>query len=176
MVHEVPNYAHQYLTEHPELNPTEPRAPEPPAPETKKTATRPNRSSESVATAVQTAAKRRQNAAHGASRGKKAENQPAPEERKRTGNPPPNVQPVPLPSHAANSAEKDPDTPAWGENIPPLTTRQSERWNEIKKLEASIENAMHGDWRELRTVFNAVGFTSRKPPSRQRAAPTKKIV
>jgi hypothetical protein len=51
----------------------------------------------------------------------------------------------------------------WGENIPPLTTRQAERWSEIKKPEASIEGAIHGDWRELRTVFNAVGLTPPEP-------------
>jgi hypothetical protein len=27
---------------------------------------------------------------------------------------------------------------------------------------------MHGDWREMRTVFNAVGLVPRKPPSSQR--------
>ncbi|HXM20571.1 MAG TPA: hypothetical protein VN948_04800 [Terriglobales bacterium] len=61
-----------------------------------------------------------------------------------------------------------------GQNIPPLTTRQAARCNEIKKLEASIEGAMRGDWRDLRTVFNAVGLTPPKPPSSQRAAPRRK--
>jgi hypothetical protein len=169
MVREVPNYAQQYLTEHPELNPDEPKAPEPPVPETKKTATHPNRCAESVAPTVHTAAERRQNAAHGASRGNKAENHQAPEERKRTSDPSPHAQPVSLLSHAASPAGKDPDTFARGENIPPLTNRQSDRWNEIKKLEASIEGAMHGDWRDLRTVFNAVGLTPGKPPNSQKA-------
>jgi hypothetical protein len=59
---------------------------------------------------------------------------------------------------------------AGGDNIPPLTTRQSQRWNEIKKLEASIENAMHGDWREMRTVFNAVGLTPGNSPRLRRNA------
>jgi len=54
------------------------------------------------------------------------------------------------PERNSNAAGRD--------NIPPLTTRQSERWNEIKKLEASVEHAMRGDWRALRTVFNAVGL------------------
>jgi hypothetical protein len=56
------------------------------------------------------------------------------------------------------------------ENTPPLTTRQSERWHEIKKLEASIENAMRGNWRDLRTVFNAVGLTPPKPPTSQKTS------
>jgi hypothetical protein len=51
------------------------------------------------------------------------------------------------------------------DTIPPLTNRQSERREEIKKLEASIEGAMRGNWRDLRTVFNAVGLTPRKPPA-----------
>ena len=86
-------------------------------------------------------AKRRQNAAHGASRGNKAENHEAPEERKRS----------------CDRLHVD--------TTPPLTTRQSERCEEIKKLEASIEGAMHGNWRDLRTVFNAIGLTPRKPPA-----------
>lgn len=49
--------------------------------------------------------------------------------------------------------------------IPPLTTEQSKRRQEIEKLEASIEGAMRGNWRDLRTVFNAVGLTPRKPPT-----------
>ena len=49
--------------------------------------------------------------------------------------------------------------------IPPLTTEQSKRREEIEKLEASIEGAMRGNWRDLRTVFNAVGLTPRKPPT-----------
>src|SRR5271166_1551240 len=70
-------------------------------------------------------------------------------------------------NHATGAAGNSPNLSegdrekAWGQNIPPLTTRQSERWNEIKKLEASIDGAMHGDWRDQRTVFNAVGQTPR---------------
>jgi hypothetical protein len=50
-----------------------------------------------------------------------------------------------------------------------------QQWQEIKKLEACIEGAMRGNWRDVRTVFNAVGLTQPKPPTRQRA-PNKKIV
>ena len=54
---------------------------------------------------------------------------------------------------------------AAGDDTPSLTTCQSQPWKEIKKLEASIENAMRGDWREMRTVFSAVGLTPGKSPT-----------
>jgi hypothetical protein len=57
-----------------------------------------------------------------------------------------------------------------GENTPPLTTHDAERRAEIDKLEASIEGAMRGNWRDLRTVFNAVGLTPRKPATSSNAA------
>ena len=50
------------------------------------------------------------------------------------------------------------------DTTPPLTTRQSQQWQEMKKLEACIEGAMRGNWRDVRTVFNAVGLTPFKPP------------
>jgi hypothetical protein len=178
MVHEVPNYAHQYLTEHPELNRPEPNthvAPDalvrraeqssagsshslsPENPGQKKShperarPSQPNNGSDRAAATGETAAERRQNAAHGASRGNKAENHEAPEERKTSCD------------------------PLHVDTTPPLTTRQSERCEEIKKLEASIEGAMHGNWRDLRTVFNAVGLTPRKPPASHQVAPRKNV-
>ena len=45
---------------------------------------------------------------------------------------------------------------------PPLTNRETEHNHEIDKLEASIDGAMRGHWRDLRTVFNAVGLTPRR--------------
>jgi hypothetical protein len=179
MVREVPNYAQQYLTEHPELNPppstcgadtpvreaatkagTDDEAQAAPQ------AAQPNASQEKATAA----AERRQNAAHGASRGNKAETHQAPEERK--GSCDPHIQSEPSPiagNHSHPSPKEKPRTDA----TPPLTTRQSESWHEIKKLEASIEGAMRGNWRDLRTVFNAVGLTPRKPPRSQSAAPAK---
>jgi hypothetical protein len=154
MVREVPNYAKQYLTEHPELNSPEPHAANAPEPraESKKTAAEPNHGSDrTAATAAKSAAERRKNAAHGASRGNKAENHEAPDERKRS------CDPLPV------------------DTTPPLTTRQSERCEEVKKLEASIEGAMRGNWRDLRTVFNAIGLTPRKPPASHQVAPRKKV-
>jgi hypothetical protein len=34
---------------------------------------------------------------------------------------------------------------------------------------------MCGNWRDLRTVFNAAGLTPRKPPTPQKVAPRKKV-
>jgi hypothetical protein len=188
MVREVPNYAEQYLSEHPELNPPEPppaNIPEPPAPESKKTTaeqkndspcaaatTEPSNGSPCVAaTAVKTAAERRQNTAHGASRGKQPENHQATEERKRSCDPQ-------LQSERSAVAGKNslpsPKEKARTDATPPLTNRQTELDQELKKLEASIEGAMRGDWRDLRTVFNAIGLTPRKPPRSHKSAPSRK--
>jgi len=185
MVREVPNYAHQYLTEHPEVNPTEPNATEPnthAAPDTlalpagqssplKKshperactsreskdlhpasttnaaTGNSPRTNPPDTATTThQAAAQRRKNAAHGASRGNNAKHNKAPEERKNQ----------------------------YDDTTPPFTTRQSERWDQIKKLEACVEGAMRGNWRDLRTVFNAAGLTPRTPPASPQVAPSEK--
>jgi len=88
MVREIPNYARQYLIEHPEFGPplspcgadtlvreAETNAAAEPAP------SQPNVSPKS--TAAEPAAQRRQNAAHGASRGSTIENDPVPKERKK---------------------------------------------------------------------------------------------
>jgi Mg-chelatase subunit ChlI len=148
MVREVPNYAHQYLTEHPELNTdcppdvvaATPVAAAPPKQESHEQETH----QEKQCHPERARPLRESKDPHSAHAGSGA-----------TGNSP-------------NLSERNREK-AWGEDIPPLTTRQSEHWNEIKKLEASIEGAMRGDWRELRTVFDAVGLTPRKPPSPQRA-------
>jgi hypothetical protein len=135
MVREVPNYAQQYLSEHPELNPPEPEP------------------SKAKAEESQAALKKQSHP----ERARKRESKD------------------PHPANGVNGAAGNSHHPAqrdrqnaWVDNTPPLTSRQSEHWNEIKKLEASIEKAMHGDWREMRTVFNAVGLVPRKPPSSQR--------
>jgi hypothetical protein len=157
MVREVPNYAQQYLSEHPELNsPTENPAREDATHETEDL---------SPASAVDTPPELAAN--------------------KKAGHPERERQRESKDPHSARSgngaAGNSPHAPkanrekAWGENIPPLTTRQSERQNEIKKLEASIENAMRGNWRDLRTVFNAVGLTPRKPSSSQKTRTHKKV-
>jgi hypothetical protein len=164
MVREVPNYAQQYLTEHPELNPTVPKtdiAPDARAAEqTEATACHPE--------GAQAFAKRTpadEGSLHPS---------PDPAVPKKECHPerarPSRQSKDPHPANSANAAPgSSPHPPegngekAWGENIPPLTTRQSERWNEIKKLEACIDGAMRGNWRDLRTVFNAVGLSPRKP-------------
>ena len=177
MVREVPNYAHQYLTEHPELNHEEPRGESRPGCPTEQSSAAPKKichserstsvseandhaksknlelatpaenapgNSPNISGINQTAgiatptpaAKRRKNAAHAVSRGWKADKNQAPEERKK-------------PSETVS-------------DVPPLTNRQTELNHEIKKLEASIDGAMRGHWRDLRTVFHAVGLTSPK--------------
>ncbi len=81
MVREVPDYAQQYLIEHPEFGqPLETCGAGTPAREAKAMTAAQSTAQESTTT--EPAAKRRQNTAHGASRGTEAENNPAPKERK----------------------------------------------------------------------------------------------
>ena len=129
MVKEVPNYAQQYLTEHPELNACGSSDEVSPQPENdQKKKSHPER-----------ARQRESKDPHPANSGNGA-----------AGNS----------HHGSQESREEP----CADFTPPLTTRQSQRWNEIKNLEASIENANRGNWRDLRTVFNAVGLTPRKPP------------
>ncbi len=138
MVREVPDYAQQYLIEHPEFGPplsppaedtlvreatnavvelqaqAEPQAPKKPA------------SQESGPT--EPAAKRRQNTAHGASRGTKAQNNPAPKERKK-----PSV------------SERDP-------------SHNEKEYERIQQAQAAIPGALAGNWSDLRTVFEFAGI------------------
>jgi hypothetical protein len=146
MVREVPNYAQQYLTEHPELKP--------PQPTPQATEDAPVRKAEQSAA---------------------ASNKPSHPERARTSRE----------SKAAHAASSDKTLagnsphPSEGNRekacTPPLTNRHPEHCEEIKKLEASIEGAMRGNWRDLRTVFNAVGLTPRKPPASHKSSPRKKV-
>jgi hypothetical protein len=145
MVREVPNYAEQYLSEHPELNPPQPN---PPQPETQVAPDAPVRKAEPSSNQPPT------------------DKQPGHPEQARQREPK-DPESASGGTAAAGNSHHPPDGSgqnAWGENLPPLTTRQSERWNEIKKLEASIEGATRGNWRDLRTVFNTVGLTPRKSP------------
>jgi len=153
MVREVPNYAEQYLTEHPELNPPAPDQANPPQkdchPEGPLHSTAEQPAPNKKASHPERAQKRESKDPHNADDNKNA-----------TGNS----------NHPPERNRENPGT----ENIPPLTTHQSQHWHEIKKLEASIEGAMRGNWRDLRTVFNAVGLTPRKPPISHKGAPRKK--
>ena len=186
MVREVPNYAEQYLTEHPELGPPITHvAPDAPVRDAEQ-----GSAGDCHPEEAQAFAKRRP-----------ANEEPAPSVSRGSLHPPTDPAAPPdqksHPEQARPSREsKDPDNANRGEaasgnslnppegnrkkatsdNTPPLTSRQTELNQELKKLEACIEGAMRGDWRDLRTVFNAIGLTPRKPPSRQRAAPGKKIV
>jgi hypothetical protein len=90
MVRHVPDYAQQYLIEHPEFGPplSECKAgeasPSPCGAGAPAREAAPQSASPKEMT-TEPAAKRRQNTAHGASRGTRAENDPAPKERKNPG-------------------------------------------------------------------------------------------
>jgi len=138
MVRQVPDYARQYLIEHPELGrPIGPCDADIPVPEAEaNAAVEPPAPTEPVATPqnvlAEPAAERRKNTAHGASRGTTAENDPAPKERKK-------------PEH---------------------DTQQEE--NELKRVQAAIAGAERGNWRDLRTVLEFAGLTAgnkEAPPS-----------
>jgi len=152
MVRQVPDYARQYLIEHPEIGP--PLSPsaegalardegtkqqsasstDTPVREAKTSAavqreplappeaTQQNVAQESAT--AEPAEERRKIAAHGASRGTRAENNPAPKERKK----------------------------------PERDTQQEE--NELKRVQAAIAGAERGNWRDLRTVFEFAGITA----------------
>jgi hypothetical protein len=135
MVREVPDYAQQYLFEHPEFGPAltqcgadtpvreaEANAAAQQEAQADAMAMHQNASQENPAAnpTEDPAAKRRKNAAHGASRGTKAEPDPAPEERKKPG-------------------------------------RESEE-NELERVQAAIAGAERGNWRDLRTVFQFAGI------------------
>jgi len=82
-------------------------------------------------TTAEPAAKRRQNTAHGASRGSSPENNPAPEERKNHRDDHRN----PLPAHESREREL------------------------IQQAEAAIAGAQRGNWDDLRTVLEFAGIT-----------------
>ena len=154
MVRQVPDYARQYLIEHPEFGPPIDSL------QTKCGAGAPAREADSTAVAerealtgsvasqqndspaiptAEPAAKRRRNAAHGASRGTEPENNPAPQERKNPRHP---------------SPENDP-------------LDDSKEYELIQQAEAAIPGAMAGNWRDLRTVFEFAGIAeqSKEAPS-----------
>ena len=146
MVRQVPNYARQYLIEHPEIGPpidsknkntcsadTPVREPEPTAAQREVQAP-PAASHQDVSEASATAepaAQQRKNAAHCASREVTIEDEPAPTERKK----------------------------------PERETQEEE--NELKRVLAAIAGAERGNWRDLRTVFEFAGITeqSKEAPS-----------
>ena len=147
MVRQVPDYARQYLIEHPEQGPPlSPCGADTPAREAEArcSADTPVREAETnslaqrqepakpatpqpivsqQSAAPETAAKRQQNAAHSASCGSTTENDPAPKERKK----------------------------------PERDTQQEA--NELKRVQAAIAGVTRGNWRDLRTVFEFAGIT-----------------
>jgi hypothetical protein len=178
MIREVPNYAEQYLTEHPELNPPEPAQANPLSPHlrtqrrlprnraTAQTVWRPhrNRTTGHTGWRPQPLSQPRS----GARRGNKSRN-PAPEERQKSCDL--HVRPERSPI-AEKSFQPSPKQKAGTDATPLLTNCQTELNQELKKLEASIEGAMRGDWGDLRTVFNGIGLTPRKPQSSKNPHPT----
>jgi len=171
MVREVPNYAEQYFSEHPEHNPPQPTthiAPDAPVP-----------AEDCHPEEAQAFAKRKpanegslhSPADHAVPPAKEGHPERA---RKCESKDPDSANNSNETAGNSNHAPERAREKTGRENTPPLTTRQTNHNHEIKKLEASIEGAMRGNWRDLRTVFNAVGLTPRKPPSRQRV-PGKKM-
>jgi hypothetical protein len=150
MVREVPDYARQYLIEHPEfgppieskkeqINPTPEPEPQPtpdsrsagaPARKAAKPVAQPEAKAEPQSAhqnasqeraTTEPTAEQQKNAAHGASRGTEPENDPAPKERK---------------SPERELQEK-----------------------EIERVRAAIAGAERGNWRDLRTVFEFAGIS-----------------
>jgi len=155
MVRQVPDYARQYLIEHPEFGP--PLSPcsagalaredktkqsscraDIPVREAEATAAvqreapaKPLASQQNVSQlspTAEAAAKRRKNAAHSASCGSTSENDPAPKERKK----------------------------------PERETREE---SELKRVQAAIAGAERGNWRDLRTVFEFAGISAQNKES-----------
>jgi len=136
MVREVPDYARQYLIEHPEFGPPirlcGPGAPAREAPtksvqrETQAEPQAADQNATQRAATTDPAARRRKNVAHGASRGTEPENNPAPKERK---------------TDLSSDSLED-----------------SKEYELIKQAEAAIPGAMAGNWRDLRTVFEFTGI------------------
>jgi hypothetical protein len=150
MVREVPDYAQQYLIEHPEFGPRlNTRVADTPVREDATNAVvqieaqaelQPSKKSASQeSTAAEPAAKRRKNTAHGASRGTEAQNNPAPKERKK-------------PRHES----VDHDDP--------------KEYERIQHAQAAIPGALAGNWRDLRTVFEFAGICQqiKKPNGSER--------
>jgi hypothetical protein len=139
IVCEVPDYARQYLIEHPEFGPpnrikegtNQPDArvaAKAPAQRESKAEPQPAQQNASQKTAtIEPAAARRKNAAHGASRGTEPANNPAPKERK---------------------------TDSSSDHL-----EDSKEYERIRQAEAAIPGAMAGNWRDLRTVFEFAGIS-----------------
>src|SRR5579872_7231865 len=150
MVRQVPNYARQYLIEHPEIGPPldsknkdsknkntctvhiPVREPEATAPQREAQAptAEPQQDVSEASPTAEPAAQRGENAAHCASPGVTIEDGPAPTERKKP---------------ERDTQERD--------------TQEEE--NELKRVLAAIAGAERGNWRDLRTVFEFAGITER---------------
>jgi hypothetical protein len=142
MVRQVPNYAQQYLIEHPELDSPAPDQANPVQKEGPLHSTAEQPAPNKKPCHPERAHQRESKDPHKANGNKNvARNSNHPSER----------------NHENSCTD----------NTPPLTNRQSESWHQIKKLEACIDGAMRGNWRDLRTVFNAAGLTPFKPPTTQ---------
>jgi len=174
MVREVPDYARQYLIEHPEFGPPLSQCGATPSPCSADTPVREAEASPSPCSAgalareaatkaavhhetkaepqaapqksvtTEPAAEPRQNAAHGASRATKPENDPAPEERKNPR-----------------------DTTAAPDRETLSNSHYESQKNELERVQAAIPGAERGNWRDLRTVFEFAGITekSKEAPS-----------
>jgi hypothetical protein len=159
MVRQVPDYARQYLIEHPEIGPplsssgtraadalaraagtnASPCGADTPVRQASTIAVnatrkKPQQNASRAGVSAEPVAKQRQTTAHAASRGTESENDPAPQERKK----------------------------------PERDTQQRDlqkKENELKRVQAAIAGAERGNWRDLRTVFEFAGIAAQNKES-----------
>jgi hypothetical protein len=174
MVREVPNFAEQYLTEHPELGPPITHvAPDAPVRGAEQSSAEDCHPEEEQAFAKRGPAN--EGSLHSPADPAVLSNQKSHPEgaRKRDSKDPDTANRGEAASGNSSNPPEGNRKKATCDKTPPLTNRQTELNQELKKLEACIEGAMRGDWRDLRTVFNAIGLTPRKPATSQKPAPHK---
>jgi hypothetical protein len=130
MVREVPDYAQQYLIEHPEYGPAISCGADIPVREAKVTITAQRETPAEPAASQPNASAASQTA------------EPTPKRRQDT----------------TNAATK-PETPAPQERKQPQrATQEQKQGNELKRVQAAIAGAQRGNWRDLRTVFEFAGI------------------
>jgi hypothetical protein len=128
MVREVPNYAQQYLIEHPEYGPAISCGADIPVREAKPTIT----------------AQRETPAEPAASQPNASASQTA--------------EPTPKRPPATTNAATKPETPAPERKQPQRATQEQKQGNELTRVQAAIAGAQRGNWRDLRTVFEFAGI------------------
>jgi hypothetical protein len=151
MVREVPDYARQYLIEHPEFGPPiESKKEQINTPEPEPQPTSDSRSAGAPARkaakpVAQPEAKAEPQSAHQNASQERATTEPAAERRKNT-------------AHGASRGTEPANNPAPQERKKPARATQEEE-SELKRVQAAIAGAERGNWRDLRTVFEFAGIS-----------------